>query len=95
MVKTSYRLPEETMQALVQIADKCHNGKRTAALVEAVRRYQEALLGQVEIVGWVAVRVAAKARCSRCNGSIPERGFVTLAAGGRIVGELLCEKCAK
>lgn len=96
MVKTSYRIPDETQQALAALADQCHNGNRTAALVEAIRRYQEAIFTEpVQAVGWVQIRVNAKTRCAKCHNPIDGPGFVQLGSDGRIDPKPHCGKCAK
>ncbi len=94
MLKTSYRLPEETVHALAEMADKCHNGNRTAALVEAVERYRRAVLDPVQAVGWLSIRVN-KARCSRCKNPIDGSGYVQFSSDGRIDPAVHCSKCAK
>jgi hypothetical protein len=95
MVKTSFRLSEETVQALAQIADQCHNGNRTAALAEAIQRYQQSLFAQP--VGWVQLRVQGKVRCTKCNNAIDGQApaFARLEPDGRVSSALLCGKCTR
>ncbi len=96
MVKTSFRMAEETRQALAQLAEKYHNGNATAALAEAVQRYHASAFDEVKILGWVAVREYGKARCAKCKNPIDgPQAFVTLEAGGVVGGKLHCQKCAK
>jgi hypothetical protein len=96
MVKTSFRLAEETRQALAQLGEKYHNGNATAALAEAIQRYYAATLEEVKILGWVAVREYGKARCAKCKNPLDGApAFVTLEASGRVGGELHCAKCAR
>jgi hypothetical protein len=95
MLKTSFRLPEETLQKLAQMAERCHNGNRTAALTEAVERYARAVLDPVQPVGWISVRVNAKPRCAKCHNPIDGPGFVLLSSDGAIATAAHCSKCAR
>jgi hypothetical protein len=99
MVKTSFRLPDDAAQRLAQLADKCHNGNRTAALLEALRRYEQITFPEsapVETIGWVnVIRLAGKPHCGKCNAPIDSPGYARLGADGSIDGRLFCAKCAK
>ena len=99
MVKTSFRLPEDAVQRLAKLADKRHNGNHTAALLEALRRYEEITFPEsasVETIGWVhVIRLTGKPRCEKCGNPIEPPGYAKLGADGSIEGRLYCAKCAK
>lgn len=91
--KTSFRIPGEVSEALARLAEKRHNGSKTDALLEAVRRYDRAIFG--EWVGYVQVKPGGKVRCGGCNNPIENMGWARLESDGSIDTRLLCGKCAK
>jgi uncharacterized protein with PIN domain len=94
MQKTSFRIPEEVSTKLEELAKKCHNGNKSAALCAAI---EKAFLSEFsQSVGWVSIRVREKAfRCKGCNNPIEQTAFTRLLGNGQLEGGLFCGKCAK
>ncbi len=92
----SFRLPQDQLDQLKQLASRRHDDNQTQALLEAIDRYYQDL-NPPRLQGYVRLdRVSrGSARtCANCERSAVEANWLAVYSNGTVKGSL-CDECAQ
>lgn len=92
----SYRLPEEKLALLKEIAGREHEGNQTQAVLEAIDRYYQQLNPPV-LQGYIQLdRVSngGEEDCSGCNRPQSKEAWIAVYSNGSVKG-VLCDDCVE